>query len=172
MMELLFEQLDNFLNCFKNPFTDEDLSNFVKLTDSILDYPSLIDDESESVKKARQIIVDLRMRNLIPILDTIPLKIGDKVDEVMADWLAERQTDNNPEDFHYSLRKLSFSTGTRNPLNYVKFYKKNSDELLSNQEIRQVVGNIIPKTFEEKYLIIFRKSFHSIQEQSTPISFI
>lgn len=158
MMELFFEQLDIFLPSFKNPFKDDNLTNFLKLTDSILDYPFLIESEEEPVLKARQIITNLRTRNLTPILDAILLKTGDKAEEVFEEWLTEKGPDINPNDFQYCLRKLSFSAGTKNPLNYVKFYKKDSDKLLSRPEIKQVVGNILPRTFEENYLLIFQKT--------------
>jgi len=164
MMEFFFEQLDFFLKPFKEPFENDDLSNFLKLTDSILDFPFLIDD-SEPVIKARKIITNLRIRNLTPIMDAILLKAGDKPDEVMEEWLSEKTEDNDPKDYQYCLRKLSFSAGTKNPLNYVKFYKKDSLELLSRKEIRQVVGNILPRTFEENYLLIFKKSIPNIEEQ-------
>jgi len=165
MMELFFEQLDKFLRPFREQFKDDDLTNFLKLTDSILDYPFLIDDDSEAVQKAKQIITNLKTRNLTPILDAILLKTGDKPEEVMEEWLNERTPDNNPEDYQYCLRKLSFSAGTRNPLNYVKFYKKDSNELLSRSEIKQVVGNILPRTFEEIYLLIFRKTIPILEEK-------
>ena len=84
------------------------------------------------------------------------MKTGDKMEDVINEWLEENGgLDRN--EYQFCLRKLSFSAGTRNPLNYVKFYKKDSNELLTRREIRQVVGNILPRTFEENYLFVFRK---------------
>lgn len=161
-MELLFEQLDLFLKPFKCPFENDELSNFLKLTDSILDFPFLLEDESPPVLKAREIITNLRRRQLLPILDVILLRPTEKVDEVMQEWLTEKGELEKSEDYQYCLRKLSFSAGTRNPLNYVKFYKKDSNEILSRQEMRQVVGNILPRSFEENYLLIFKKNSDTI----------
>ena len=162
MMEQIFDNLSIFLRPFGEPFANDNLNNFLKLTDSILDYPFLIepregdpDEDKIAIRNSREIITNLRTRKLIPILESIPLKTGDNVDEILDDWMKENQAD--PQDYQHCLRKLSFSAGTRNPLNYVKFYKKDSDELLSRPEIKQVVGNILPRTFEEVYLLIFRK---------------
>ena len=162
MMEQIFDNLSVFLRPFGEPFANDNLDNFLKLTDSILDYPFLIepregdpDEDKIAIRNSREIITNLRTRKLIPILESIPLKTGDNVDEILDDWMKENQVD--PRDYQHCLRKLSFSAGTRNPLNYVKFYKKDSDELLSRPEIKQVVGNILPRTFEEVYLLIFRK---------------
>jgi len=156
MMELLFEQLDYFLRPFSVPFENDNLINFLKLTDSILDYPFLTMEENEHILKAREIVTNLRKRNLTPILDAILMKTGDKVEEVMEEWMLDNG-ETNLQDFQYCLRKLSFSAGTKNPLNFVKFYKKDTNELLTRREINLVVGNILPRTFEENYLLIFRK---------------
>ncbi len=157
MMELFFEELSKFLRVFRIPFENDDLTNFLKLTDSILDFPFLIDDENEHVIRARQIIFNLRRRNLTPIMDAILLRASDKVEDILDEWKEEKDPEGCLTNYQYCLRKLSFSAGTRNPLNYVKFYKKDSDELLSRLEIKQVVGNILPRTFEENYLLIFKK---------------
>lgn len=156
MMELFFEQLDYFLKSFREQFANDNLSNFLKLTDSLLDYPFLLEEESVHIVKAKEIITNLRMRKLTPILETVEMKTGDKMEDVINEWLEENGgLDRN--EYQFCLRKLSFSAGTRNPLNYVKFYKKDSNELLTRREIRQVVGNILPRTFEENYLFVFRK---------------
>ena len=156
MMELFFEQLDYFLKSFREQFANDNLSNFLKLTDSLLDYPFLLEEESDHIVKAKEIITNLRMRKLTPILETVEMKTGDKMEDVINEWLEENGgLDRN--EYQFCLRKLSFSAGTRNPLNYVKFYKKDSNELLTRREIRQVVGNILPRTFEENYLFVFRK---------------
>ena len=34
---------------------------------------------------------------------------------------------------------------------------KNTDDLMSRKDINVVMGSILPKQFEEKYLLIFRK---------------
>jgi len=160
MLEQIFENLSIFLKSFGNPFAEESLDNFVKLTDSILDYPFLIEDERDDVKlfaieNSKKIITNLRTRNLIPILESILLKVQENHEEVWDEWLKNHEA--NPDDYMYCLRKLSFSAGIRNPLNYVNFYKKNSNELLGRQDINQVVGSILPRQFEETYLLIFRK---------------
>jgi len=162
MLERIFENLSIILKPFGEPFTNDNLENFVKLTDSILDYPFLVDIDEEmrdekktAIRDVQRIITNLRTRNLVHIEDSILMKYDDNPEEVFEEWMLEKQSDRN--DYQYCLRKLSFSAGTRNPLNYVKFYKKDSNELLTRPEIKQVVGNILPRTFEENYLLIFRK---------------
>lgn len=161
MLEKLFINLEKYLSAFKNPFEEEKLTNFLKLTDSIVDFSDLIDDaryseeERDAILQVRSIICDMRSRRLAPILDSILMKTGDKPEEVWRNWCLEGE--RNPEIFKYCVRKLSFSAGTRNPLNYVKFYIKNTSELMSRRDINQVMGSILPKQFEEKYLLIFRK---------------
>lgn len=160
MLEQVFENMAVYLRYFGNPFEGDRLDNFLRLTDSVLDYPFLIEDEGDETKRravesSRKIIMDLRTRKLVPILESILLKTGENPEEVYEAWLAEKKY--VPDEYQYCLRKLSFSAGTRNPLNYVKFYKKDSNDLLSRPEIREVVGNIIPRQFEENFLLIFRK---------------
>lgn len=157
MMELLFEQFDYFLIFFREQFAGDDLSNFLRLTDSLLDYPFLVDGEDEHLVRAREIILNLRERKLTPILDEVEMKTGEKFEDVKMAWL-ERNGGVSQEDYQFCLRKLSFSAGTRNPLNYVKFYRKDTGELLTRREIKSKVGNILPRTFEENYLIVFRKT--------------
>ena len=161
MLEKFFHNLDKFLPVFSNPFENETLNNFLKLTDAIVDFVFLVDEnaygeqERRSLFGAREIVEDMRSRRLAQILDAILMKTGDNADEIWRQWCLEGE--RNPEEYKYCLRKLSFSAGTRNPLNYVKFYVKNTDNLMSRKEINQVVGSILPKQFEEKYLLIFRK---------------
>jgi hypothetical protein len=89
------------------------------------------------------------------IIEAILMKTGDNATEVWRNWCLEN--DKDPEEYIYSVRKLSFSAGTRNPLNYVRFFMKNTDDLMSRKDINVVMGSILPKQFEEKYLLIFRK---------------
>lgn len=161
MLEKIFQNLEKYLLVFDKPFDNEGLDNFLKLTDAIIDFNFLIDEEKynkeerDAISVVRNIIEDMRHRRLFPILDSILMKTGDKEDEVWRNWCLEQE--RNPEEYKFCVRKLSFSAGTRNPLNYVKFYIKNTDELMSRKNINQVVGNIMPKQFEEKYLLIFRR---------------
>jgi len=157
----IFVRLEKILPSFDKPFENEMLTNFLKLTDSIMDFPFLIDDKWISDDKLhilydiRSILNDLKTRNLEVIIEAILMKTGDKSNEVWKNWCLENNKD--PDEYIYSLRKLSFSAGTRNPLNYVKFFIKNTNELMSRKEINTVMGSILPKQFEEKYLLIFRK---------------
>lgn len=153
MVEQIFRKLEDILPAFSDPFKNESLDNFIKLTDSIMDFPFLID--SPDTTEIKTIILDMRRRNLAPVLDAVLMKTGDKPEEIWRKWCLDN--DNNPEEYKYCLRKLSFSAGTRNPLNYVKFYVKDTNELMERRKINEVVGNILPKQFEEKYLLIFRK---------------
>ena len=161
MLEKIFHNLEKYLLAFNRPFEGEKLDNFLKLTDAIVDFSFLLEEvryseeERAAIMDVRSIVEDMRSRRLAPILDSILMKTGDNADEVWRNWCLEGE--RNPEDFKYCIRKLSFSAGTRNPLNYVKFYVKNTSELMSRKDINQVVGNIMPKQFEEKYLLIFRK---------------
>ena len=151
MLERIFELLERIIPAFNDPFEDEKLDNFLKLTDSIMDYPFMMDNAEE----LQRIINDLRSRRLATILDSILLKYGDNPEEIWKQWCL----DNNVElgEYKYCIRKLSFSAGIRNPLNYVKFYIKNTNELMSRKDINIVMGSILPNKFEEKYVLIFRK---------------
>lgn len=160
----IFIRLEKILPVFDKPFENETLTNFLKLTDSIMDFPFLIedewlgdDDDSKRIvlQEVRNILNDLKCRKLEIIIEAILMKTGDNAIEVLKNWCLENN--KNPEEYIYSLRKLSFSAGTRNPLNYVNFFIKNTNNLMSRKEINQVMGSILPKQFEEKYLLIFKK---------------
>lgn len=157
----IFVRLEKILPAFDQPFEHEELANFLKLTDSIMDFPLLMEDhwipedKRPILYEIRAILNDLKMRQLEVIIEAILMKTGDNATEVWRNWCLENNRD--PEEYIYSVRKLSFSAGTRNPLNYVRFFMKNTEELMSRKDINVVMGSILPKQFEEKYLLIFKK---------------
>jgi hypothetical protein len=157
----IFVRLEKILPAFDQPFENEELVNFLKLTDSVMDFPLLMEDHWLPLEKRpilyeiRAILNDLKTRQLEVIIEAILMKTGDNATEVWRNWCLEN--DKDPEEYIYSIRKLSFSAGTRNPLNYVRFFMKNTDDLMSRKDINVVMGSILPKQFEEKYLLIFRK---------------
>jgi len=157
----IFVRLEKILPVFDQPFEHEELTNFLKLTDSIMDLPLLMEDHWITLEKRpilyeiRAILNDLKTRQLEVIIEAILMKTGDNAMEVWKNWCLENNKD--PDEYIYSVRKLSFSAGTRNPLNYVRFFMKNTDDLMSRKDINVVIGSILPKQFEEKYLLIFKK---------------
>ena len=58
-------------------------------------------------------------------------------------------------NYCFALRKIGFTNNNLNPLFRVKFYNK--DILLKKSDINGRIGTVLPKCFEERSLIIFKK---------------
>ena len=140
----------NLFGCY------DSLEEFCKITDNILEKVEWIcevegDNVDNNLKLANKIYQRLKRRDLYKLEKEIFLSQKDSLDSLIEEYNLGK--DNTK--YCFALRKIGFTNNNLNPLFRVKFYNK--DILLKKSDINGRIGTVLPKCFEERSLIIFKK---------------
>ena len=132
------------------------LEEFCKITDNILEKVEWIcevegDNVDHNLKLANKIYQRLKRRDLYKLEKEIFLSQKDSLDSLIEEYNLGKDNIN----YCFALRKIGFTNNNLNPLFRVKFYNK--DILLKKSDINGRIGTVLPKCFEERSLIIFKK---------------
>ena len=104
-----------------------------------------------NLKLANKIYQRLKRRDLYKLEKEIFLSQKDSLDSLIEEYNLGKDNIN----YCFALRKIGFTNNNLNPLFRVKFYNK--DILLKKSDINGRIGTVLPKCFEERSLIIFKK---------------
>ena len=159
-VDMMLADIFNYIDKSKNPMlylsdAYDDLEKFCKITDNILEkvewvYEMMGQNVDKNIENAYKICQRLKNRNFYGVEKEIFLSERDSLDEIIEEYNL-----GNSEEYCFSLRKIGFTNNNLNPLFRVKFFNRN--EILKKKEINSRIGTILPKCFEERSLIIFKK---------------
>jgi HD superfamily phosphohydrolase len=159
-IDMMLADIFRYIDASKHPLlylsdAYDDLDKFCKITDNILEkvemvYEMMGDEVDKNLEAAYKICMRLKKREFYKVEREIFLTDRDNLDEILAEYNLE-----DKDDYCYSLRKIGFTNNNLNPLFRVKFYNK--EQILKKRDINNRIGTILPKCFEERSVIIFRK---------------
>lgn len=123
----------------------DNLDNFYKLNDNILDLILYSNIENDNIKKAKNIILNIKNRNLYKLEKEILLNNTNIPKDI------ELKYNNN---YCKSLIIINYCKGNKNPMDYIYLYNSKNEKILFDSNKIKICPNI----FQEIILRIFKKS--------------
>ena len=153
---LIYESKNIYFNFDK--IFDNNLEIFCQLTDSFLENlewfcNNFRDKCDEKILKANEIYQRIKKRNFYKLVEELSLTYEESIDKYLEKYNLKNYDLSN--DYCYLLKSIGYSCNNINPLRYVKFFNKY--KILSSKEKGLLIGNILPRNFSEKHLLIFKK---------------
>ncbi|CDW75436.1 hd phosphohydrolase domain-containing protein [Stylonychia lemnae] len=134
---------------------------YTNLTDSVLSHIEM--SKKPELRDSQKILKNLRERNIYRYIDQKLLVEKDLNKQITAQEIVGYQdvskfnVELRPEDIIVSFHTLNWGKGNENPLNAVRFYRQNENDIETFYKTRQEVGLCHPKVYQEHYLRVFVK---------------
>lgn len=141
----IFNLVDDELKISQNI---SNITEFLKLSDNILDYIYYLNSDSENIQKAKKIIYNIKTRNLYKLDNEFILQ--DK--NISQDILKKYDYFKNNK-YCKSINIINYTKGSKNPLDYIYLYDNNNKKYLYDSNKLKVY----PNEFQEIILRIFKK---------------
>ncbi|XP_043984803.1 deoxynucleoside triphosphate triphosphohydrolase SAMHD1-like [Gambusia affinis] len=134
----------------------DDMVAYTKLTDAV--FYEILNSSSVRLQEARKILERIMQRNLYVCLGEFS---SDKsLDEMKNQW-EEHLKGGNPDDYVVELVKYNYGMNEEDPINHVRFYKKQKPNE-ANPIDRAEVSLLLPERFEEKKFRIYTKRTNNV----------
>ncbi|XP_029995891.1 deoxynucleoside triphosphate triphosphohydrolase SAMHD1-like [Sphaeramia orbicularis] len=139
--------------------TIDDMEAYTKLTDHIFD--EILNSSSADLKEAREILQKVVTRKFYPYLGQIKRQQNQNITEMeLKEQLAEEfGVTMKPNDFEIIVSKIDFGMKHKNPIDYLRFYKKDDSNKAFRFSDDQVSDFVLPRVFSEQWIRFYcRKS--------------
>uniref|UniRef100_A0A673B916 HD domain-containing protein n=1 Tax=Sphaeramia orbicularis TaxID=375764 RepID=A0A673B916_9TELE len=128
--------------------TIDDMEAYTKLTDHIFD--EILNSSSADLKEAREILQKVVTRKFYPYLGQIKRHIQYCIFKAFIHYLSKNKN---------SIFKIDFGMKHKNPIDYLRFYKKDDSNKAFRFSDDQVSDFVLPRVFSEQWIRFYcRKS--------------
>lgn len=141
----IFKLVDDELKISQNI---ANITEFLKLSDNILDYIYYLDSDSENIQKAKKIIYNIKTRNLYKLDNEFILQ-----DKNISEDILKKYDYFKNNNYCKSINIINYTKGQHNPLDYIYLYDNNNKKYLYDSNKLKVY----PNEFQEIILRIFKK---------------
>ena len=142
----IFNLIDDELKISNKIFNIEE---FISLSDNILDNIFYSSSNSDNINKAKEIIKNIKMRNLYKLESEFILS-----DTNISDDILQKYNYFNDNKYCKSFNVINYTKGNNNPLDYIYLYdNKNNKYLYDSNKLK-----VYPNEFQEIILRVFIKN--------------
>ncbi|KYR01208.1 HD phosphohydrolase domain-containing protein [Tieghemostelium lacteum] len=160
MISDAFSEADHFLGISDQI---EDPREYINLTDSLL--KRIETSKEPQLAKSREIIKNIRNRNLYKFVDEILVGSAQKIPDDFAKEIAKEGNGLVPEDIIVHRLKLNYAFKDKDPVQQTHFYTR-YDNTKKFQISKEQTSQLIPNQFQEERIRIFcrnKEKFENVQ---------
>nr|XP_034318872.1 deoxynucleoside triphosphate triphosphohydrolase SAMHD1 isoform X2 [Crassostrea gigas] len=146
--------------------TLEDMEAYEKLTDSIVD--QIMWSTDKNLEKAKNILINVKKRKLYvclghALLPNTYTKTKEEAMQIYVEILKANGSTLCKDDVTIDLVKLNYGKKDQNPIDHVRFYKKDDQDRATKIDIEEV-SFLLPKNFAEQQFRFYCKTTDADQK--------